>query len=67
MEQMLLADLVNELPNAVRLQRAVHVMREQFECDAVGLLALEADGAALCCSPTPPVCDHTVPPRTHLV
>jgi anaerobic nitric oxide reductase transcription regulator len=44
---MLLADLVNELPNAVRLQRAVHVMREQFECDAVGLLALEADSLRL--------------------
>ncbi|MYN11606.1 nitric oxide reductase transcriptional regulator NorR [Pusillimonas sp. TS35] len=43
MEQILLADLVNDLPNAVRLQRAVHVMREQFQCDAVGLLALEGD------------------------
>ncbi len=39
----LLADLVVELPNAVRLQRLVHTLREHFCCGAVGLLRLEGD------------------------
>lgn len=43
MDQMLLADLVTDLPDAVRLQRAVHTLREHFHCDAVGLLSLDAD------------------------
>lgn len=47
MEQILLADLVNDLPNAVRLQRAVHVLREHWQCDAVGLLALDGDSLRL--------------------
>ena len=32
MEESLLADLVVELPNAVRLQRLVHTLRERFRC-----------------------------------
>ena len=47
MEELLLADLVTELPNAVRLQRAVHTLREHFECDAVGLLSLDSDSLRL--------------------
>jgi anaerobic nitric oxide reductase transcription regulator len=43
MEEVLLADLVVELPNAVRLQRLVHTLRERFHCGAVGLLRLEDD------------------------
>lgn len=43
MEEGLLADLVVELPNAVRLQRLVHTLRERFHCGAVGLLRLEGD------------------------
>ena len=43
MEESLLADLVVELPNAVRLQRLVHTLRERFRCGAVGLLRLEGD------------------------
>ena len=39
----LLADLIVELPNAVRLQRLVHTLREHFCCGAVGLLRLEGD------------------------
>lgn len=44
---MLLADLITELPNAVRLQRATHALREHFQCDAVGLLALDSDSLRL--------------------
>lgn len=47
MDQMILADLVTDLPNAVRLQRAVHTLREHFECDAVGLLSLDDDSLRL--------------------
>lgn len=47
MEELLLADLVTELPNAVRLQRAVYTLREYFECDAVGLLSLDSDSLRL--------------------
>lgn len=43
MDQLLLADLVTDLPDAVRLQRAVHTLREHFQCDAVGLLKLDTD------------------------
>lgn len=47
MDQLILADLVTDLPNAVRLQRAVHTMRERFRCDAVGLLSLDTDSLRL--------------------
>jgi anaerobic nitric oxide reductase transcription regulator len=43
MESSLLADLITELPNAVRLQRLVHTLREHFNCGAVGLLRLDGD------------------------
>lgn len=43
MEESLLADLVVELPNAVRLQRLVQTLREHFSCGAVGLLRLDGD------------------------
>src|SRR5690606_33888851 len=44
MDSLILADLVAELPDVIRLQRIVHTLREQFRCDAVGLLRLD-DGA----------------------
>ncbi|AEC19076.1 anaerobic nitric oxide reductase transcription regulator [Pusillimonas sp. T7-7] len=47
MHQLILADLLTDLPNAVRLQRAVHTLREHFECDAVGLLSLDDDSLRL--------------------
>ena len=47
MDQLILADLVTDLPNAIRLQRAVHTLREHFECDAVGLLSLDDDSLRL--------------------
>lgn len=47
MDQLILADLVTDLPNAVRLQRAVHTLREHFCCDAVGLLSLDTDSLRL--------------------
>lgn len=37
----LLADLVADLPAAVRLQRLVHTLREHFRCGAVVLLRLQ--------------------------
>jgi len=37
------ADLVVELPNAVRLQRLVQTLREYFNCGAVGLLRQDDD------------------------
>lgn len=43
LEASLLADLVVELPNAVRLQRLVQTLREHFTCGAVGLLRLDGD------------------------
>jgi anaerobic nitric oxide reductase transcription regulator len=43
MESMLLADLVAELPHAVRLQRLVSSLRAHFDCGAVALLRLEED------------------------
>lgn len=39
----LLADLVTDLPQAVRLQRLVSVLRTHFRCGAVALLRLEED------------------------
>jgi anaerobic nitric oxide reductase transcription regulator len=39
----LIADLVTELPAAVRLQRLVSTLRSHFGCGAVGLLRLEHD------------------------
>lgn len=47
MDQLILADLVTDLPNAVRLQRVVHTVRERFCCDAVGLLSLDTDSLRL--------------------
>ena len=43
MYDILLADLATDLPHAVRLQRLVCTLREQFACGAVGLLRLEGD------------------------
>ena len=43
-EAMLLADLVTELPHAVRLQRLVASLRASFSCGAVALLKLEDEG-----------------------
>ena len=43
MEEALLADLVTELPNAVRLQRLVHTLHQRFNCGAVVLLRLDQD------------------------
>lgn len=42
-ETLLLADLVTELPRAVRLQRLVSAIRTHFGCGAVGLLKNEGD------------------------
>ena len=42
-EDMLLADLVSELPHAVRLQRLVTSLRAAFDCGAVALLRLDED------------------------
>ena len=38
LHETLLADLLVDLPNAVRLQRLVSTLREHFNCGAVGLL-----------------------------
>src|SRR5690606_31444408 len=43
MEDKLLADLAEELPDGVRLQRAAQAVRNAFACDAVGLLALDGE------------------------
>ncbi|MBS1154774.1 MAG: Sigma 54 interacting domain protein [Proteobacteria bacterium] len=43
MDTLLLADLVTELPRAVRLQRLVSALRMHFNCGAVGLLKVEGD------------------------
>ncbi|HLD68327.1 MAG TPA: nitric oxide reductase transcriptional regulator NorR [Pseudomonas sp.] len=43
LEDSLIADLIVELPNAVRLQRLVQTLREHFSCGAVGLLRLDGD------------------------
>ncbi|MDR4126925.1 nitric oxide reductase transcriptional regulator NorR [Yanghanlia caeni] len=41
MHSLILADLVTALPDAVRLQRIVHTVRQHFRSDAVGLLRLD--------------------------
>ena len=43
MDAMLLADLVADLPQAVRLQRLVGSLRAHFRCGAVALLRLEEE------------------------
>lgn len=43
LEESLIADLVTDLPAAVRLQRLVSTLRSHFGCGAVGLLRLEHD------------------------
>ena len=40
MDSLILADLVTDLPDAVRLQRIVHTLQQKFRSDAVGLLRL---------------------------
>ncbi len=42
-EQLLLTDLVSDLPQAIRLQRLVSTLRSHFRCDAVALLQLDND------------------------
>ncbi|WP_119155911.1 nitric oxide reductase transcriptional regulator NorR [Caldimonas tepidiphila] len=39
----LLADLINELPHAVRFQRLVRALRQHFRCDAACLLRLDSE------------------------
>lgn len=41
LDETLLADLVSDLPSAVRLQRLVRTLREEFRCGAVCLLRLQ--------------------------
>lgn len=43
LEETLVADLVADLPAAVRLQRLVNTMRTHFGCSAVALLQLQQD------------------------
>jgi|SRR5690554_963605 len=43
METILLPDLITELPRAVRMQRLVCYLREQFHCGAVAILQLKDD------------------------
>ena len=43
LEESLIADLVTDLPAAVRLQRLVSTLRSHFACGAVGILRLEYD------------------------
>lgn len=45
-ELSLIADMIADLPRAVRAQRLVRSIREQFNCHAVGLLRLEGDSLA---------------------
>ena len=42
-ELSLIADLVTDLPRAIRAQRMVKTVREEFGCHAVGLLKIEGD------------------------
>ncbi len=44
MDSLILADLVTDLPDAVRLQRLAHTLQQRFSSDAVGLLKLD-DGS----------------------
>lgn len=41
MLELLIADLANDLPGAIRLQRMVQVVARHFACEAVGLLQLD--------------------------
>ena len=41
MESLLLADLITEVPDAIRLQRITETLKQHFRCDAVGLLRLD--------------------------
>lgn len=41
LEEILLADLITDIPMAVRMQRLVSTLRSHFGCGAVGLLKLE--------------------------
>ena len=43
LEESLIADLVTDLPAAVRLQRLVSTLRSHFACGAVAILRLEND------------------------
>lgn len=43
LEESLIADLITDLPAAVRLQRLVSTLRNHFGCGAVGLLKIEHD------------------------
>ncbi len=45
-ELSLIADMIADLPRAVRAQRMVRSIRDQFNCHAVGLLRLEGDTLA---------------------
>lgn len=47
MEGLLIADMASDLPGTVRLQRAVDTLRAYFDCDGVGLLALDGDSLRL--------------------
>lgn len=46
-EVSIVADLVTDLPHAIRAQRLVHSIREFFNCDAVGLLKIDGDSLSL--------------------
>src|SRR5690554_2902851 len=41
MDSLILADLVTDLPDAVRMQRLTHTLQQRFSSDAVGLLKLD--------------------------
>lgn len=43
-ELSLVADLVTDLPQAIRAQRLVRTLRERFRCEAVGLLKSDGEG-----------------------
>lgn len=45
-ELSLITDMIADLPRAVRAQRMVRVIRDQFNCHAVGLLRIEGDTLA---------------------
>src|SRR5690554_5307724 len=41
MDSLILADLVTDLPDAVRMQRLTHTLQQRFSSDAVGVLKLD--------------------------
>jgi len=47
MDELILADLVTDLPDSIRLQRVVQTLKAVFRCDAVGLLRLEGETLSL--------------------